>query len=176
MSHGHVDAPVEFSLVEVADGVFGYIQPDGTWMINNTGFIVSRTGVSAIDACSTERRTRAFLTTISGVTRAPVRTLVNTHHHPDHTAGNGLVTGAAIVPGHGPVGGPELIEPVLGYLRFIANLAAEGRAAGVSPLELARGTDLGQYAAWSDPERTVGNLHRAYADLARPDGVSEARG
>jgi cyclase len=78
-----------------------------------------------------------------------------------------------IVPGHGPVGGPELIEPVLGYLRFIANLAAQGRAAGAAPLELARGTDLGQYAAWSDPERTVGNLHRAYADLAGP---ADARG
>jgi cyclase len=78
-----------------------------------------------------------------------------------------------IVPGHGPVGGPELIEPVLGYLRFIADLAAEGRAAGAAPLELARGTDLGRYAEWSDPERIVGNLHRAYADLAGP---AETRG
>ena len=46
-------------------------------------------------------------------------------------------------------------------------------AAGVAPLELARSTDLGQYAEWSDPERIVGNLHRAYADLAGP---AEARG
>jgi cyclase len=283
MSYTHSDAPVQFRLEEVADGVFGYIQPDGSWMINNTGFIVARDGVSAIDASSTERRTRAFQAAIGNVTRAPVRTLVNTHHHPDHTAGNGLFTGATIVaherardemrllglphnsgvwtdtdygnlelalpfltfadrltlwaddlrcellfaggpahttndivvwipersvlfsgdllfnggtpfllsgsvlgaidvlenflrplgaqtivPGHGPVGGPELIEPVLGYLRFIAGLAAEGRAAGVAPLELARGTDLGGYAQWTDPERIVGNLHRAYADLAGP--------
>src|SRR3984957_9600659 len=286
MSYVNTDAPVQFSLVEVADGVFGYIQPDGSWMINNTGFIVARDGGSAIDASSTERRTRAFRDAIGSVTRAPVRTLVNTHHHPDHTAGNGLfadttivaherardemrilglprnsgvwtdtdygdlkltlpfltfadsltlgagalrcellyaggpanttndivvwipersvlfsgdllfnggtpfllsgsVLGAidvlenflrplgaqTIVPGHGPVGGPELIEPVLGYLRFIARLAADGRAAGVAPLELARGTDLGQYAQWSDPERIVGNLYRAYADLAGPDGA-----
>jgi cyclase len=288
MSYANTDAPVQFSLEEVADGVFGYIQPDGSWMINNTGFIVAADGVSAIDASSTERRTRAFRDAIGSVTRAPVRTLVNTHHHPDHTAGNGLFADATIVahelardemrllglphnsgvwtdtdygdlkltlpfltfadrltlwaddlrcellfaggpahttndivvwipersvlfsgdllfnggtpfllsgsvlgaidvlenflrplgaqtivPGHGPVGGPELIEPVLGYLRFIAALAAEGRAAGVAPLELARGTDLGQYAEWSDPERIVGNLHRAYADLAGPP---EARG
>jgi cyclase len=288
MSYANTDAPVQFSLEEVADGVFGYIQPDGSWMINNTGFIVAADGVSAIDASSTERRTRAFRDAIGSVTRAPVRTLVNTHHHPDHTAGNGVFAGATIVahelareemrvlglprnsgvwtdtdygdlklalpfltfadrltlwaddlrcellfaggpahttndivvwipersvlfsgdllfnggtpfllsgsvlgaidvlenflrplgaqtivPGHGPVGGPELIEPVLGYLRFIAGLAAEGRAAGVAPLELAMGTDLGQYAEWSDPERIVGNLHRAYADLAGP---AEARG
>ena len=47
-----------FSLEEVSDGVFAYVQPDGSWMINNTGFLVGRDGVSAIDACSTERRTR----------------------------------------------------------------------------------------------------------------------
>ena len=283
MSFTHADAPVQFSLVEVADGVFGYVQPDGSWMINNTGFIVAKGGVTAIDASSTERRTRNFLSAIGSVTAAPVRTLVNSHHHPDHTAGNGLFTGATIVahdkarpemkllglphnsgvwtdvdygdleltlpfltfadrltlwaddlrcellysggpahttndivvwipersvlfagdlvfnggmpfllsgsvlgaidvlenflrplgaqtivPGHGPVGGPELIEPVLDYLRFVAGLAAEGRAAGVAPLELARGTDLGRFAGLSDPERIVGNLHRAYADLAGP--------
>ena len=78
-----------------------------------------------------------------------------------------------IVPGHGPVGGPELIEPVLDYLRFVAGLAAEGRAAGIAPLELARSTDLGRFAGLTDPERIVGNLHRAYADLAGPQ---EARG
>ena len=27
---------------EVADGVFAYVQPDGSWWINNTGFLVGR--------------------------------------------------------------------------------------------------------------------------------------
>ena len=282
MSTSHVDTdPANAVVTEVADGVFAYVQPDGSWMINNTGFLVARDGVAAIDACSTERRTRAFLDTIAGTTRAPVRTLVNTHHHPDHTAGNGLFAGAAIVaherarpemralglpdnsgiwtdvdygdlelalpfltftdhltlwsddrradlrycggpahttndvvvwlpeqsvlfagdllfhggtpfllsgsvlgaidvledfveplgartivPGHGPVGGPEMIDDVLGYLRFVRDVARDGHAAGVSPLELARGTDLGRFAEWTDTERIVGNLHRAYADLA----------
>lgn len=277
------DISVHSRLVEVADGVFAYIQPDGSWMINNTGFLVARDGVSVIDACATERRTHAFLATIAGVTSAPVRTLVNTHHHPDHTAGNGLFTGATIVahenarpamralglprnfgvftdvdfgdlelalpvltfadrltlwaedlrcellfaggpahttndivvwipersvlfagdllfngstpfllsgsvlgaidvletfvrpleaqtivPGHGPVAGPGLVDEVLGYLRFVRDVAEQGRAAGVSPLESAQGTDLGSYTEWSDAERIVGNLHRAYADLAGP--------
>ena len=48
-------------LQEVADGVYAYIQPDGTWWINNTGFVVGPQGVISIDACSTERRTRAYL-------------------------------------------------------------------------------------------------------------------
>jgi cyclase len=70
-----------------------------------------------------------------------------------------------IVPGHGEVCGPEAIDDVLGYLRFVLNLARRGKDAGLSPLEAARDTDLGQYAGLSDRERIVGNLHRAYADL-----------
>ena len=84
-------------LQEVSDGVFAYIQPDGTWWINNTGFLTGPQGVISIDACSTERRTRAYQQAIATVTPAPVRAVVNTHHHGDHTFGNCLFPGAAIV-------------------------------------------------------------------------------
>jgi cyclase len=71
-----------------------------------------------------------------------------------------------IVPGHGPVfEGTAPIEATLDYLRFVLDLAARGRAAGVSPLEAARDTDLGRFAGWPDAERIVGNLYRAYAEL-----------
>jgi cyclase len=73
------------------------------------------------------------------------------------------------VPGHGPVfhdRAPLLAN--LEYLRFVLDLAERGRAAGVTPLEAARNTDLGRFADWPDAERIVGNLHRAYAEL---DGV-----
>ena len=70
-----------------------------------------------------------------------------------------------IVPGHGPVCGPEVVDEVLGYLRFVLDTARAGRTAGLSPLDTARQTDLGRYAGWLDPERIVGNLYRAYADL-----------
>jgi cyclase len=53
--------------------------------------------VISIDATSTERRTRAYLDAIAKVTSQPVRTLVNTHHHGDHTYGNFLFAGATIV-------------------------------------------------------------------------------
>ena len=70
-----------------------------------------------------------------------------------------------IVPGHGPVCGPEVIDDVLGYLRFVQEVARRGRDAGLPPLDAARQTDLGRYAGLLDPERIVGNLHRAYAEL-----------
>ena len=52
MSAGHhlVDAitePGRPETQEVADGVFAYIQPDGTWWINNTGFLVGPRASSA---------------------------------------------------------------------------------------------------------------------------------
>jgi cyclase len=268
-------------LEDLGGGLYAYIQPDGSWMINNTGFLVAAGGVVAVDSCSTERRTRAFLDTVRAVSDAPVHTLLNTHSHPDHTAGNGWFPGATIiaqertradllaarnapplhgifepidegelppappfltytdgitlwvddlrcevryvgtpahttndsilwvpdrsvlyagdllfsggtpfllsgsiagaidvltdviaplgartiVPGHGPVCDADTIGTTLGYLRFVQDLARDGVGAGLSPLEAAREADLGEYGAWSEPERIVGNLHRAYAEV-----------
>ena len=273
---------------EVSAGVYAYIQPDGTWWINNTGFLTGPQGVISIDSCATQRRTQAYLDAIAAVTPAPVRAVVNTHHHGDHTFGNCLFPAAAIiahenarteaiafgpprdlpfwdgpdwgdltldppfvtfadqvtvhagdlraqvryvgtaahttndsivwlpersvlfcgdlifnggtpfllmgsvagaievlenvvrplgartiVPGHGPVfESSEPIDATLDYLRFVTDVAARGRHAGLSPLDAARETSLGRFAAWPDAERIVGNLHRAYAELdGAPNGA-----
>ena len=265
---------------QVSEGIYAYLQPDGSWWLNNTGFLASRDGVISVDATSTERRTRAYLDAIATVTDRPVRTLVNTHHHGDHTHGNYLFGGATIVghercreaifgtpvpppagvwtdvdwgplelappfltytngvtlwsgdlrcevryvgtpahttndsivhipersvvfagdllfnggtpfalmgsvsgwievletvlrplgartlvPGHGPVCGPEVIDDVLAYLRFVQRTAREAKAEGLSPLQAARAVDLGEFKDLLDAERIVGNLHRAYLEL-----------
>ncbi|MFI1407007.1 MBL fold metallo-hydrolase [Streptomyces griseofuscus] len=69
-----------------------------------------------------------------------------------------------VVPGHGPVGGPELLDANEGYLRRLQRLAAEGIAAGLTPLQTAREAGPGPYADLLDAERLVPNLHRAYAE------------
>ncbi|WP_264203904.1 MBL fold metallo-hydrolase [Streptomyces bambusae] len=69
-----------------------------------------------------------------------------------------------VVPGHGPVGGPELLDANAAYLHWLQRLAAAGVAAGATPLDLARATDLGPHAALLDSERLLPNLHRAYAE------------
>jgi glyoxylase-like metal-dependent hydrolase (beta-lactamase superfamily II) len=53
----------------------------------NAGFVVTSDGVVVIDALASPRQGEALLRTIRGVTRQPVRWLVLTHHHPDHTFG-----------------------------------------------------------------------------------------
>jgi len=97
--HHDITEPGRPEVAEVSPGVYAYIQPDGTWWINNTGFLVGPQGVISIDTCSTERRTRAYARAIAGVSATPVRAVVNTHHHGDHTFGNCLFPAAAII-GH----------------------------------------------------------------------------
>lgn len=94
---GDITVPGTPEVVEVSAGVYAYIQPDGTWWINNTGFLAGPQGVISVDACSTRRRTAAYAAAIAAVTPAPVRAVVNTHHHGDHTYGNCLFPGAAII-------------------------------------------------------------------------------
>jgi cyclase len=84
---------------EVADGVFAYIQPDGSWWINNTGFIRGDRTILSVDTCSTERRTRDYLAKVEEVAGAVPRVLVNTHHHGDHTNGNCFLPFATVI-GH----------------------------------------------------------------------------
>ncbi|MHB8439881.1 MAG: MBL fold metallo-hydrolase [Acidimicrobiales bacterium] len=86
-------------LEQVAPGVYAYVQPDGTWWINNTGFVVGPRTTLAVDTCATERRTRSFVETMRRVSGRSPSMLVNTHHHGDHTNGNCLLPGAVIM-GH----------------------------------------------------------------------------
>lgn len=76
----------------------------------------------------------------------------------------------AIVPGHGDVVWRAEIDRVLDehrrYYEFVQAEAKRGLEAGLSPLEVARTADLGDFADLLDPERLVLNLHSAYAEAA----------
>ena len=86
--------------VEVSEGIYAYIQHDGSWCLNNPAFVDVGDQVIAIDACANERRTRLFREAIAAVSSNPVRTLVNTHSHMDHTYGNCLFADDAVIIGH----------------------------------------------------------------------------
>ena len=277
--HGHdADILPPPTVEEVSPGVYAYIQLDGSWGLNNTGFITGADAIAVVDTCFTEARTRAFLKAIGEVTDLPIRTLVNTHHHGDHTHGNYLLPGASIVghelcrqtvidtglhtlhplfpnvvwgdlklappfitfqdrldlfvddlrlelhymgpahttndtvlwiperrllftgdlafnggtpfvamgsisgslvaldrlrefeaativPGHGSVCGPEVLDQMEDYLRFVQDRAKDAFESGMTPLEAARQTDLGRFSDWHDSERIAGNMHRAYSEL-----------
>jgi cyclase len=274
------NSPDAARVEEVGKGVYAYIQPDGTWWINNAGFLAGDRRTVLVDTCATERRTRRLLATARATTGSAVTTVVNTHHHGDHTYGNYLTGDAVVighekcrdmilktgvlryeqafhgaewgelelrapevtftdsltihagdtrvelhyvgnaahttndivlwlpesgvlftgdivfnggtpftlmgsvaggraalefarsfgartlVPGHGEICGPEAIDAADAYLAFVQRTAEAAAAAGLTPLDAARQTDLGEFAALTDPERLVANLHRAYAEQA----------
>jgi cyclase len=85
----------------LADGVYAYVQPDGGWMVNNCGVVVDARGTAVmVDTTSTERRNRAVLAEVARVSTGSPRAVVNTHHHPDHTYGNGFLPAETVVIGH----------------------------------------------------------------------------
>lgn len=265
-------------LQEIADGIHAHIQPDGTWCLSNAAVLTGPDAVTLVDTAATERRARLLREAVATVSAKPVRTVVNTHHHGDHTHGNHLFADRAVLvghdlcrpavleqgtlvkklwpdvewgdvrvtpptvtfsermtlhlgefraellhagpahtdndvvvwiperrvllagdivfnggtpfvlwgsvagtltslarlralgadrvlPGHGPAGGPELFDRTERYLRWLQSLARDAAGAGLTPLQAAREADLGEFAGWTDSERLVGNLHRAYAEL-----------
>jgi cyclase len=273
------------TLESLGGGFHAFVQLDGGWGLNNAGVHVGQRGVTLVDTAFTAARGRGLRDAVATLTDTPVQTLVNTHHHGDHTHGNYLFPGATIighhlcretmlvvdlettqwfpgvdwgdlriapptvtfgdsltvwcddvpatlryvgqpahttndvtmwvpsqgllftgdlvfnggtpfvlmgsvqgsvealtdlagldaqtlVPGHGSVCDSATIGEQLRYLRFVQKRATEGFAAGDPPLEVARRTDLGEFTGWTDSERLVGNLHRAYSELrGEPQGV-----
>ena len=272
-------------LQELATGVYAYVQPEGGWMLNNCGVITdSARDAVLVDTTSTEKRNRALLAEVAGLGARDPKIAVNTHHHPDHTYGNGFLPATttivghhlaragilraglaatqelpadygdlvvrapdvtfadgltlhledfpvelitmgpahstndvavwlptqkvlfagdlafsgghpifmegsmlgfraalgrmrdlapeALVPGHGPAcrGGEEVtrvLDALEGYVDYIAHLATESYAAGLTPLEAAQKAKQGDdpYRAWPEGERVVCNLYRAYVEL-----------
>lgn len=275
-AHAEVPPP---TIEQVSDGIYAYIQLDGSWFLNNAGCIVGSRTATVVDATGTEARGRAWRAAVTSITTNPVTALINTHHHADHTNGNfmfspdtviighekcreevknavpfrntplfpgtdfgecpvtpptmtfadrlnvwvddlqvelifvgpahttndivawiperkllftgdiifnggtpfalfGSLAGwidaldrlealgaQTIVPGHGPVAGPEVIGEVRRYIEFVQGIARDGLARGVAPLEVAQGLELGPFAGLTDPERLVPNIHRAYSEL-----------
>jgi len=72
---------------------------------------------------------------------------------------------AVIVPGHGPLSGLEGPREMKAYLEYVRAEAARHFAAGRSALEAARRIELGPYAGWTEPERMLFNVERAYREL-----------
>lgn len=88
-------------LVELADGVHGWIQEPGTWWINNAGAVAGEDAVILVDTCATRARTERFLAAVAEATdRRPIRTAVNTHLHGDHTYGNALLPDSTVIVAH----------------------------------------------------------------------------
>jgi cyclase len=72
---------------------------------------------------------------------------------------------AVVVPGHGPLCGVEGPREMRAYLEYVRGEARRFFDAGVSVVDAASRVDLGPYASWTEPERIVFQMERAYREL-----------
>lgn len=70
-----------------------------------------------------------------------------------------------VVPGHGPLCGVEGPREMKAYLQYVQSEARHAFAAGLTALDAAKRLDLGPYAGWTEPERLLFNVERAYREL-----------
>ena len=81
---------------EVGDGVFAYLQPDGSWGWSNAGLVVGEGRSLLVDTLFDLKLTRKMLDQLAPIA-GRIETLVNTHANGDHCWGNELVGDARIV-------------------------------------------------------------------------------
>ncbi len=72
---------------------------------------------------------------------------------------------AVVVPGHGPISDVDGLREFKAYLEYVLQESKHGFERGLSEIECAERIDLGPYADWTQPERLVFNVSRAYREL-----------
>jgi len=70
-----------------------------------------------------------------------------------------------IVPGHGPLCGVEGPREMKAYLEYVRTESKAAFEAGLPALDAAKRMDLRPYANWTEPQRLVFNVERAYREL-----------
>jgi cyclase len=86
-----------FTLHEVGSGVWAAIAVPQGKAGSNGGFVIGSDGVAVVDTFVTADAARALLAEIRKKTNLPIRFVINTHYHLDHTAGNSVFAEAGAV-------------------------------------------------------------------------------
>jgi len=91
--------PFTQGIHDIGNGLYAYVQPDGTWGWSNAGLVAAGGETLLIDTLMSVPLTRAMLEAFARriVGGGRIDTVVNTHANPDHFFGNGLVADAQII-------------------------------------------------------------------------------
>jgi cyclase len=105
----------ERTVTRLAEGVYAIRHPDAPdeFPQGNTTVIVGQREVLVVDSCYLPSTAREDIAQIGAWTDKPVRYLVNTHWHYDHTMGNGAY--AAAFPGLTVIAQTETKRNIAGY-------------------------------------------------------------
>jgi len=116
-------------LHDLGQGSYAYLQPDGSWGWSNAGLITDGEDSLLVDTLFDLNLTREMLQIMRDAVPQSenIGTLVNTHANGDHTYGNQLVEGAAIVAT--AAGAEEMAElPPAALAEIMRNAGAMGEA------------------------------------------------
>jgi len=82
------EAPLPFVLKQIGPGIYAAIDGPEHKAGSNAGFVIGDDGVLVVDAFFTTDAARALVGEIHRITPKPIRYVVNTHYHADHTGGD----------------------------------------------------------------------------------------
>ena len=103
-------------LQETDNGIYSYLQPDGSWGWSNSGLVVDGDQSLLVDTLFDAPMTREMLGIMqdaTGIAADAINTVVNTHANGDHTHGNGLCTHAEVIASEASAREMEAITPEL---------------------------------------------------------------
>ncbi|HVE01875.1 MAG TPA: MBL fold metallo-hydrolase [Sphingomicrobium sp.] len=105
-ARAQAQAELPFVLKQIGPGVYAAIDGPEHEAGSNSGFVIGDDGVLVVDAFFTTDAARALVGEIHRLTPRPIRYVVNTHYHVDHTGGDQALRDAgAIIIAHRNVRG-----------------------------------------------------------------------
>lgn len=121
--HAQTAAPQgAYKFRQIAPGVYSAV---GTAVVNagsNSAVVVDNDGVTIVDSHMTPESARVMLTELKTITNKPVRFLINTHFHYDHTNGNQVFGPPVDIIGHEFTRAKLLDDPI--HKGLLADLLA----------------------------------------------------
>ncbi|MBI5026812.1 MAG: MBL fold metallo-hydrolase [Nitrospirae bacterium] len=79
-------------LTKIADNVYSYVDTKNSLPKNsfgaNAGIIIGKDGIVVIDTLVSSKEAKRFIKDIRTISKKPIKYVVNTHYHLDHTFGN----------------------------------------------------------------------------------------
>ena len=96
-SQGPSPATLPFVLKEIGPGVYAAIDGPEHKSGSNAGFVIGDDGVLVVDSFFNPDAARLLVAEIRRLTPKPIRYVVNTHYHADHTGGDQVLRDAGAV-------------------------------------------------------------------------------
>lgn len=154
MSTSHADLPQSrhFTLESLAPGVYAAIIVPGTGAWGNAGIVDLGGAALVFDTFLTPAPARELRAAAEALTGSPVRLVVNSHYHMDHTYGNAEFPGAVVIATEitrdliAERGG-KLLEQVRADRQVLDELEAEMRAEQDAARRADKAQELGEWRA-----------------------------